>query len=123
MIFVSFMANPDYSGEDFAGIFYGGDGSFLGNQIYGMFVYSAWTLGTSGVMFFTLMQIGWFRVSEEEENLGVDVSHHGGKAYPIDDTHLLADSSPATSTTNEQEQKLEEPLMTEEVHAPEEVAI
>lgn len=87
MLFVAFMAHPEYAGEDFKGIFYGGEAKFLGNQIYGMVVYSAWTLVTSGVMFFVLKQIGWFRVSAEEEKLGVDLSHHGGKAYPIDDEH------------------------------------
>ena len=88
MIFVAFFANPDYSGDEFTGIFYGGEGKFLGYQIYAMIVYSGWTAVTSGVMFYTLMQMGWFRVSEEEEMAGVDETHHGGKAYPIDDAHM-----------------------------------
>lgn len=90
MIMVSFLANPDYVGEDFKGLFYGGDAKFLGNQLYGMVVYTAWTVGTSGLMFFGLKVLGWFRVSDEEELEGVDKSHHGGTAYPIDDTHTLA---------------------------------
>ena len=85
MIFVAFMANPEYAGEDFAGIFYGGEWKFLGNQIYGMCAYTGWAGGLSGGMFFGLNQIGWFRVDEDEEMAGMDVSHHGGKAYPKDD--------------------------------------
>jgi Amt family ammonium transporter len=85
MVFVAFMANPDYVGEDFKGIFYGGSFKFLGNQLYGMVVYTAWAGGLSGSMFFGLNQIGWFRVAEDEELVGMDMSHHGGKAYPKDD--------------------------------------
>jgi Amt family ammonium transporter len=84
MIFVAFMANPEYSGEDFKGIFYGGDAAFLGNQIYAMVVYTAWAFGLSSIMFFGLLKIGWFRVADEEELEGMDLSHHGGKAYPKD---------------------------------------
>lgn len=88
MIWVAFMANPDYAGEEFTGIFYGGEFKFLGYQFYGMFCYAAWTFLTSGAMFFGLNSIGWFRVSEDEEDLGVDKSHHGGSAYPTDDEHM-----------------------------------
>jgi hypothetical protein len=29
------------------------------------------------------MYLGWFRVSEEEESEGMDLTHHGGSAYNI----------------------------------------
>ena len=90
MIFVGFMANPDYVGDDFAGIFYGGSIKFLGYQFWGMFIYSLWTLVTSGAMFYFLNKIGWFRVHEECEMLGMDKSHHGGSSYPLDDEHMAA---------------------------------
>jgi ammonium transporter, Amt family len=117
MLFPAFMANPDYTGEDKAGIFYGGEWKFLGHQMYGMVVYSVWTLGTSGLLFFALNQMGWFRVSEQEELVGVDVSHHGGKAYPLDDLQMLAgvvtdSSSPGgSSTTSETMMKHSEPTV------------
>lgn len=85
MIWVAFAANPDYSGDDFTGIFYGGNFSFLGWQILGMIAYASWTAVTSGLLFGGLNYFGWFRITEEEEEIGVDVSHHGGKAYPDDD--------------------------------------
>lgn len=93
MIFVALFANPEYAGEEFRGIFYGGSVMFLLNQLYGMLVYTAWTAGTSGVMFSALRLMGWFRVGEEEEDLGVDKSHHGGGAYNMDDHPTIVDAS------------------------------
>lgn len=107
MLFVAFMGHPDYAGEDFRGIFYGGEGKFLGHQIYGMVVYSAWTVVTSGIMFFGLKQIGWLRISEEEETHGADMTHHGGKAYNMDDydmqhtTKQVSDSDEVDSSEKE----------------------
>jgi ammonia channel protein AmtB len=87
MFFTAFFANPEYSGENFTGILYGGSWKFLGYQLMGMACYTSWTLATSGVMFYSMKFAGWLRVSEEEERLGVDKSHHGGSAYPLDDEH------------------------------------
>lgn len=98
MIYVAFMAHPDYAGEEFAGIFYGGEAKLLGYQFYGMAVYSAWTVGTSGAMFYALKSAGWFRVSEEEEDMGVDISHHGGVAYPVDDMHMSETNKPSSES-------------------------
>ncbi len=116
MLYVAFMAKPEFAGEDFAGIFYGGDGIFLGHQIYGMVVYSVWTVGLSGVMFYGLMKAGWFRVEEEHEDEGMDMSHHGGKAYPTDDAHtaLVVEASSSSES--------ETPLIDEEKQALEIVA-
>ena len=94
MIWVAFCANPEYSGEDFTGIFYGGSWSFLGWQIVGMIVYSVWTAVTSGILFGSLHYMGWLRVSEEEEDIGVDVTEHGGKAYPLDDEWMAETTVP-----------------------------
>ena len=35
----------------------------------------------SAIMFMILKVTGMFRVSEEEEDMGLDESHHGGSAY------------------------------------------
>ena len=42
----------------------------------------AWVGGMSFIMFFVLKKLGMLRVSQEDEQLGADVSKHGGKAYP-----------------------------------------
>lgn len=82
MIAVGFFANPKYTEEDgTAGIFYGGDGKQLAYQLYGMVAYFFWAFGISSIVFYTLKVIGWFRVSEEEELEGIDITLHGKKAY------------------------------------------
>lgn len=105
MLFVPFMSHPDYAGEDFTGIFYGGEGKFLGYQIFAMVVYSVWTLVTSGAMFAVLSQLGWFRISEEEEIAGADQTHHGGKAYNMDDDSSLMETKHQDSISDEAEEK------------------
>ena len=112
MLFVAFFGDPEFVGEDFAGIFYGGNAKILGYQIYGMIVYTAWAFGLSFAMFKVLMIAGWFRVADEEEDEGMDKSHHGGKAYPIDDTHLDETKYPSGSSegsSNEPAHDLEPP--------------
>ena len=101
MLFVAFMGHPDYAGEEFTGIFYGGKGEFLGYQIYGMVVYSAWTCVTSGIMFLTLSKMGWFRISEAEEISGADTTHHGGKAYNMDDGEEIQETKHQASDSDE----------------------
>jgi len=65
---------------------YGGDASYstgeqLGVQILGGLAILLWTLGTSGILFFTLKALKVLRVSEDVEEAGLDNSEHGGKAY------------------------------------------
>lgn len=102
MMFVAFFANPEYTGGDnFTGIFYGGNFEFFGFQLYGMVVYAAWAGILSSIMFFGMSKIGWLRVDEEEEYEGMDKSHHGGKAYPADDEHLVSDRGASSVETSE----------------------
>jgi len=67
--------NPGYGG------FFGDDGIQLGIQVLGVVLITLWTCGMSAIMFMTLKVTGMFRVSEEEEDMGLDESHHGGSAY------------------------------------------
>jgi Amt family ammonium transporter len=100
MVFVAFMANPDYAGEDFTGIFYGGKWDFLVQQCIGMGVYSGWTIGTGIVMFGGLRMIGWLRVDEESEMIGMDKSKHGGSSYPLDDEHTYTKGDSPTPSAS-----------------------
>lgn len=97
MLAVAFLANPRYLADPSqAGIFYGGNGLQLGYQIYGVVVYFLWSFGVSGIMFWCLNRMGWFRVSKEVELMGMDIHHHYGEAYPkqVDDTvHKIESSS------------------------------
>lgn len=63
------------------GLFYGGGGSLLGCQIVGVIVILLWTCGLLGLFFFALKSMGRLRVPHEEEEKGIDASHHGGSAY------------------------------------------
>jgi Amt family ammonium transporter len=77
------LANDEYVGEEMAGLFYGGSIKTLGWQLIAILAYFGWAFGTCSIMFGTLMYLGWFRVSEEEESEGMDLTHHGGSAYNI----------------------------------------
>lgn len=63
------------------GFLYGKGGKQLGVQLLGALTIAAWTLGTSGILFFVLKAIGMLRVDSETEESGLDSSHHGGNAY------------------------------------------
>ena len=67
--------NPGHGG------FFGDDGIQLGIQVLGVVIITLWTCGMSAIMFMVLKVTGLFRVSEEEEDMGLDESHHGGSAY------------------------------------------
>ena len=69
-------------GEDHYGAFMGGGGKQLGNQITGILAIIAWVGGMSSLLFFSLKKANLLRVSTEEEVVGMDISHHGGTAYP-----------------------------------------
>jgi len=74
MICVGFFANPDYtmdSSVNGAGIIYGGNGIQLARQVYGTCVYFLWSFGASSILFYGLHLVGWFRVSEEVEEMGM----------------------------------------------------
>lgn len=116
MIYVAFMAHPDYVEEEFIGLLYGGEAKFLGYQFYAMFAYSAWTLVTSSAMFFTLNSFDWFRVSEAEEVLGVDKAHHGGTAYPVDDTY--DQEAPRATLTFQEREKARDDLRNSHMRLP-----
>ena len=102
MVYVALMANPEYAGEEFTGIFYGGSITFLLNQLFGMAVYAGWTAGTSGVMFGLLRLMGWFRVDEKDEDLGVDKAHHGGPAYVHDDFPTIVNAGDEFASCDEE---------------------
>jgi Amt family ammonium transporter len=63
------------------GLFYGGGGELLGCQVTGMVTIFAWVVGTMGPFFWILRKTGNLRASPDEEEMGLDVSHHGGYAY------------------------------------------
>ena len=57
------------------------DATFMG-QLVGMIVIFAWVFVTSLVVWLALKAIMGVRVSEEEEESGVDIAECGMEAYP-----------------------------------------
>lgn len=86
-IAVGLFCSSDYTYnlEGHEGLFYGG-GTLLGVQILGVLTEVCWVAGTSSILFFTLSMLGHLRVSEEEEDRGLDLSEHEGPAYMIERT-------------------------------------
>jgi Amt family ammonium transporter len=61
-----------------AGIFGGHD---LATQLIGSLVIPLWSFSTMFLLFAALKAVGYLRVSEEEEAVGLDISEHGMQAY------------------------------------------
>ncbi|PSC68349.1 ammonium transporter [Micractinium conductrix] len=64
------------------GFIMGGNASVLAANCTCILVVGAWTLALMTPFFMLLKKVGLFRVSPEVEAQGLDVSHHGGSAYP-----------------------------------------
>jgi len=67
--------------KDYYGIFYGGTGKQLGYQILASLIYTVYGAILCGAMFYGLKYFGYLRISEEDEEFGMDRNHHGGTAY------------------------------------------
>tara|TARA_B100001094_G_scaffold100079_1_gene96227 strand:+ start:5706 stop:7046 length:1341 start_codon:yes stop_codon:yes gene_type:complete len=65
------------------GLFYGGGVKQLGIQLVSALVITVWTCLTSGIMFKILNDKKLLRISQQEEEQGLDQSHHGGKAFNL----------------------------------------
>ena len=59
-----------------AGLFYNGSFAQLGSQMVGTLAVLAWTVMTSGLVFFALAKCGTLRISKEAEETGVDAAEH-----------------------------------------------
>jgi len=64
------------------GLFYGGGANQLIAQITGSFCICGATFITSLIMMYGLRALGVLRLSAERELAGMDVTEHGGPAYP-----------------------------------------
>lgn len=63
------------------GLFYGGGFSLLGVQAIGVAAVGAWAFGMSWILFKVLKATVGLRVSEKEEQDGLDIHEHGQSAY------------------------------------------
>ena len=65
-----------------SGLFFGGGFTLLWAQIVGVVAVLAWCLVTGFILFYGIKAITGLRVSEEEEQTGLDYEEHGASAYP-----------------------------------------
>jgi len=86
---VGLFADPDLVGSaygfDKAGLFYGGTdpAHLLGAQVCSLLFIIGWVTVTMTPFFILLNVVGLFRVDALEEEVGLDISHHGGAAYDL----------------------------------------
>ena len=76
-----------FLGREDAGLFYGGGVEQLVVQALMVLIIAAWTIATTGVLFFVLKKTIGLRVSAEEELEGLDVLEHGLAGYSQDFSH------------------------------------
>jgi Amt family ammonium transporter len=77
MILTAIFANPEGSGEN-ASLLYGG-WSVFGHHMLALVLVSGFTFGGAYLLFKVTNIIIPIRVSEESENMGLDLSQHGEK--------------------------------------------
>ena len=65
-----------------SGVFAGGGFGLLGAQIVGVLAVLVWCLVTGFILFYGIKAITGLRVTEEEEQAGLDYEEHGASAYP-----------------------------------------
>ena len=64
------------------GVFAGGGFALLGAQVIGVLAVFAWCLVTGFILFYAIKAATGLRVTEEEEQAGLDYEEHGANAYP-----------------------------------------
>jgi Amt family ammonium transporter len=67
-------------------------------------------MGIMVPFFLILKKVGLFRVSPEVEAQGLDVSHHGGSAYPHDKSGKGAEAGMAMISSDMIDRKIDEAL-------------
>eukprot|EP00741_Cyanophora_paradoxa_P012182 tig00020603_g11770.t1 len=81
-------------------VYSGGGGVQLGMQLLAIVVIAAWASANAALLFLLLKYLPFcsLRVPIEVEMMGIDVSKHGGSAYPEFKSLVIADSSIRKST-------------------------
>jgi len=88
-------------GAGVEGLFYGG-GKLLGAEICMILFVIGWVSCLMGPFFWGLNKLGWFRVTLEEEEMGLDISKHGGSAYVLTEADPSAVETEMVSGANVQ---------------------
>ena len=73
---------PNYGESESYGLLLGGGFEQLGIQVIGVVAVGIWTVVTSAILFGVIRATIGLRVSEAEEESGLDIGEHGLEAYP-----------------------------------------
>ncbi len=130
LISVGFFAKPSFvmevgnfsnstRDETISGVFYGGNGALLLCQVIEILSVFAWVAAVMFPYFALLHKLGVFRVSKEYELLGLDLTIHGGPAYPLPKPDL---ELPFPKNSMDSMEGKSQNLMTEESKVSQEVA-
>lgn len=86
-LMIGFFATDQWTGK-LKGVFYGGGGKQLSYQVYGIVVTAAWSAVVSYLLLIFVDKTMGLRVTEDEEEAGLDSSLHGETIVYVD-TKLL----------------------------------
>src|SRR6478609_817574 len=88
-LLIGFFAEPEYFGGEFMpGIFYGGDGKLLFEQLLANFVTIVFSFTVTFIIMKALQATIGIRVPDEEEVTGLDLPEHGEIAYHTLDSSM-----------------------------------
>lgn len=87
-----------------------GGGKLLAAHIVYILIIASWSLAIMTPFFLLLKKAGLFRVAPEVEAAGLDVSHHGGSAYPYENDKGGAKPGEVYLTSEMVDRKIEEAL-------------
>jgi Amt family ammonium transporter len=86
-LMIGLFADAEYFGADHLnGLFYGGGFRLLGEQAIANGVTIVYSAVVTALILLALKATVGLRVSEEQENVGLDISEHAETAYHTDDT-------------------------------------
>jgi Amt family ammonium transporter len=96
-LLIGFLGTAVIGGKN--GLFYGGNASLLGHQALGLVSVTAYSLVISTLIALAIKYTIGLRVSERDEDLGLDLSQHAESAYDLE-TMLSGIGSASTSESS-----------------------
>jgi Amt family ammonium transporter len=78
-LLIGFFGTAAIGGKD--GLFYGGNAGLLGHEALAVVAVAAYSFAASALIAWVIRATVGLRVSGEDEELGLDISQHGERAY------------------------------------------
>jgi Amt family ammonium transporter len=81
-LLIGFFGTEAIGGKN--GLFYGGGAALLAHQALAVVSVAVYSFGASALIALAIKHTMGLRVSEQDEDLGLDLSQHGGSAYDLE---------------------------------------